>query len=247
MDRMIYVAMTGAEHMAERQATIAHNLANLSTTGYRADVSVFRAAYINGPGLATRAFVVDSTAGVDLTPGPIQETGRNLDVAVQGSGWIAVQLQDGSEAYTRNGSLQMDANGVLQTHDGQNILGDGGPITIPQNTQVVIGRDGTISAVPFGNQPNTVSTVGRIKLVNPDPSQLVKGDDGLFRLTSGAAAEADANVSLAGGALESSNVNAISAMVDMITTAREYEMNMTLLQNASQNEHAAAQTLSVTS
>ncbi|HUO44435.1 MAG TPA: flagellar basal-body rod protein FlgF [Burkholderiales bacterium] len=247
MDRMIYIAMTGAAHMAERQATIAHNLANASTTGYRADISAFRAAYVNGAGLTTRAFVVDSTAGADLTPGPIQETGRNLDVAVAGDGWIAVQMEDGSEAYTRDGSLQVDASGLLQTHDGRNVLGDGGPITLPQDTQAVIGRDGTVSAVPNGNQPNTVSTVGRIKLVNPEPAQLTKGSDGLFHLAGGEPAEADAGVSLVTGALEGSNVNVVSAMVDMIESARQYEMNMSLLQNADQNERAAAQTLLINS
>ncbi len=245
MDRMIYVAMTGAKHAAERQATIAHNLANATTTGYRADVNAFRAVYVKGHGLETRAFVIESTTGSDFAPGPVQQTGRDLDVAVQGKGWIAVQLDDGSEAYTRNGSLQINANGLLQTRGGFSVAGDSGPISIPQDTQPVIGRDGTISAVPFGTKPNTVSTIGRIKLVNPEESQLTKGPDGLFRLKGGGQAEADAAVGVISGALEGSNVNVVEAMVGMIETARQYEMQMQLLQKAEQNASQATQILSV--
>lgn len=245
MDRLIYVAMSGAKQMMERQATVAHNLANASTAGYRADVNTFRVAYLNGPGLATRAFVADSTSGVDFRPGPIQQTGRDLDVAIQGKGWIAVQMPDGSEAYTRAGSLQITADGQLQTPDGNAVLGDGGPISIPQDTKVVIGSDGTITAVPFGNKPSTASTVGRIKLVNPDEGLLTKGGDGLFRLKDGSQPEVDDNVKLLSGAVEGSNVNPVDAMVDMIATARQYEMNVQLLQSATQNASDASKLLDI--
>ena len=245
MDRMIYVAMTGARNIAERQATLAHNLANATTTGYRADTNAFRAVYVNGPGLNTRAFAIESTTGADFTPGAFQQTGRDLDVAVQGRGWLAVQLEDGSEAYTRAGSLQVNANGLLQTRSGQSVVGDTGPISVPQDTTVAIGRDGTITATPFGTKPNTASTVGRLKLVDPPEQDLVKGNDGLFRLKSGGQAEAEAKVTVTSGGLESSNVNPVEAMVGMIEAARQYEMQIKLLQSADQNARDASQVLAI--
>ena len=182
MDRLIYLTMSGASHTLSQQATTAQNLANVATTGYRSETNVFRAVPVSGDGLPTRAFVVDSTVGANFTPGAIQHTGRDLDLAVQGPGWIAVQLADGSEAYTRNGSLQISTNGVLQTRNGLNVLGDGGPISIPPDSDITIAKDGTVSVVPNGQKRDTVMTVGRIKLVNPPEAQLVHGADGLFRL-----------------------------------------------------------------
>ena len=158
MDRMIYVAMSGAKQALGQQATVAHNLANLTTNGFRAETSVFRAVPVVGEGAPTRAFVVDSTPGADFTPGVIQTTGRDLDIAVQGKGWIAVQAADGSEAYTRNGSLQLNANGVLQTRNGNAVLGDGGPLSIPSDTLITIAGDGTVSTVPTGNRPSAASS-----------------------------------------------------------------------------------------
>lgn len=245
MDRLIYVAMSGAKQTLSQQGTVAHNLANASTAGYRAQTAAFRAAQVEGDGLPTRSFVVDSTPGSDFTPGPIQHTGRDLDVAVEGAGWIAIQAPDGSEAYTRSGSLQISVNGVLQTRSGLNVMGDGGPIAIPADTSVTVGRDGSVSTVPTGNRPTQMTPVGRIKLVNPPENELVRGDDGLFRLRSGAAAQADASVKLQGGAVEGSNVNVVDAMVSMIALSRQFDMQMKLLQNADSNEQRAAQLLSV--
>lgn len=243
MDRLIYTAMAGAAQTLQRQASVAHNLANAATGGYRAETSVFRAAPLEGEGAPTRVMVMDSTAGWDFAPGPVQHTGRDFDVAVQGSGWIAVQLEDGSEAYTRNGSLQVSANGVLQTRNGMSVLGDGGPLSIPADVHVSIARDGTISTVPTGNKPNAVATLGRIKLVNPPEAELERGGDGLFRLRGGGAAEADPKVSLAPGALEGSNVNVVEEMVNMIELAREFEMQMKLLGNAEENSRRAGELL----
>jgi flagellar basal-body rod protein FlgF len=245
MDRMIYLAMSGAKQALGQQTTVAHNLANLTTNGFRAETSVFRAVPIVGPGAQTRAFVVDSTPGADFTPGVIQQTGRDLDIAVQGKGWIAVQAADGSEAYTRNGSLQINANGVLQTRNGSSVLGDGGPISIPNDTLVTIAGDGTVSTVPTGNRPSANSTLGRIKLVNPPEASLERGSDGLFRVRGGVPAQPDANVRLASGALETSNVNAVDAMVNMITLARGFDMQMKMLQNAETNARQAAQLLTM--
>src|SRR5690554_5009115 len=154
MDRLIYVAMSGAKQTLSQQATVAHNLANASTNGFRAQLSVFRAVPVVGEGTPTRAFVVDTTPRADFTPGPIRHTGRELDVAIEGRGWIAVQAADGTEAYTRAGSLQVSANGLLQTRSGHNVLGDGGTIAIPADNQVMIARDGTVSTIPVGNRPN---------------------------------------------------------------------------------------------
>jgi flagellar basal-body rod protein FlgF len=245
MDRVIYVAMSGAKQTLGQQGTVSHNLANASTTGYRAQTSAFRAVEVFGDGLRTRSFVLDSTPGADYTPAPVQHTGRELDVAIEGRGWIAVQLPDGSEAYTRNGSLQVSVNGVLQTRSGLSVMGDGGPIAVPADTNVTIGRDGSVSTVPTGGRPTQMTPIGRLKLVDPPESELVRGDDGLFRLRGGAPAEPDARVKVQGGALEGSNVNVVDAMVSLIALSRQFDMQMKLLQNADANERQASQLLSI--
>lgn len=245
MDRLIYLAMTGAKHTLEQQAMSSHNLANVATTGFRAETGAFRAIYVQGEGSPTRAFVLDSSIGADFSPGSIQHTGRDLDVAIEGKGWIAVQLEDGSEAYTRNGSLQIGPNGLLQTRTGLNVLGDGGTIAIPQDVSITVAGDGTVSTVPTTQQKNSVTAVGRIKLVNPEESQLVRGADGLFRLRDGSTADADASIKLVSGSLESSNVSVVESMVSMIALARQFDMQMKLLQNADSNERAATQLLSL--
>ena len=245
MDRLIYTAMTGAKHVMEQQSTTANNLANATTTGFRAQLDTFRAVPVLGPGLATRAFVVDATVGADYSQGALQETGRALDVAIQGKGWIAVELPDGSEAYTRHGSLKLNENGLLQTQNGNNVVGEGGPITIPPDVNVTIAKDGTVSSVTAGSKPGQSTVIGRIKLVNPPESTMVRGDDALFRVKGNGGVEADAGVSLVGGALEGSNVNVVDAMVNMISLSRQFEMHMSLLKNAESNASKAAQLLSV--
>ncbi|MBI5429605.1 MAG: flagellar basal-body rod protein FlgF [Nitrosomonadales bacterium] len=246
MDRLIYTAMTGASQVLQQQATVSENLANASTPGFRAALNTFRAVPLVGEGLATRTFVVDSTAGADFTPGVMQQTGRALDVAVQGPGWIAVQGADGKEAYTRNGSLQVTSSGVLQTSTGLNVIGDAGPISIPPDTEVTFAKDGTISSVPSGSNAASVVVVGRLKLVNPAPELLERGGDGMFRTRDGSAAAADVNVQIAPGSLEGSNVNTVEAMVNMISLARKFDMQMKMLQSADNNSRQASQILSVT-
>jgi flagellar basal-body rod protein FlgF len=202
MDRLIYTAMTGAKHSMEQQATTSNNLANATTTGFRAQLDSFRSVPLTGDGgLPTRSFVVDATVGSNFTPGPIQVTGRDLDVAVQGSGWLALQTADGSEAYTRNGALTVNENGILQTQNGVAVAGENGPISIPPNTAVTIGADGTVSTIDHSTSPGQLSTVGKMKLVNPSTQNMVRGDDGLFRTKNGAPADPDPNVVVAGGAL----------------------------------------------
>ncbi|MFZ1851080.1 MAG: flagellar basal-body rod protein FlgF [Nitrosomonas sp.] len=242
MDRLIYTSMTGANHTLHQQATVAQNLANVSTNGYRAEKNAFRAVPIYGDGSPTRAFVVDSTISQDFTPGPIQTTGRDLDVAIRGSGWITVELENGQEAYTRSGNLQISPNGILITQNGLKVKNaDGGPITIPPDTRITIGVDGTVSSVPIFPQPNTVAPVGRIKLVDPAEDQLVKGGDGLFRLKDGSVAPVDARVRLADGALEDGNVNVVHEMVSMIALARQFDMQMKMLESAQKNAQQASE------
>ncbi|HJW55277.1 MAG TPA: flagellar basal-body rod protein FlgF [Burkholderiaceae bacterium] len=245
MDRLVYTAMTGAKHILEQQATTSHNLANATTTGFRAQLDSFRAVPILGDGSPTRAFVVDSTVGSDFTPGSIQQTGRDLDVAIQGKGWIAVELEDGTEAYTRHGNLQLSEGGILQTQGGQNVLGDGGPISVPPDVTITIAKDGTVAAIATGTKPGATTVLGRIKLVNPPEESLMRGDDGLFRVKDGNPVDADAGVSVIGGALEGSNVSVVDAMVNMISLARQFEMHMNLLKNAESNATKASQLLAL--
>ncbi len=246
MDRLIYTAMTGAKHAFLQQAGVANNLANAATTGYRAMEHKFRAVQIQGEGAPTRAFVVDASVADDFDQGPMMATGRPLDVAVQGAGWIAVETPDGTEAYTRAGNLQTNANGQLQTAGGLNVVGDGGPLAIPPDNRVTIAPDGTISTVPLFGVPNNVGVVGRIKLVNPPENELVRGGDGLFRLKSGNPADADLTVKLAPETLEGSNVNPVDSMVNMISLARQFEMQIKMLQTADADANKATQILSMT-
>ena len=245
MDRMIYVAMTGAKHVMTKQATTAQNIANVSTTGFRAQMDAFRSVPVLGAEKPTRTYVVDSTVGADFSSGAIKQTGRPLDIAVQGKGWIAVQMGDGTEAYTRNGSMRLSENGVLQTETGLNIMGDGGPISIPPDVHVSVANDGTVAAVDKTSTPATINVLGRVKLVNQPEENLVRGDDGMFRTRDGSTPQADENVVVHGEALESSNVNAAEAMVDMIALARQFEMHMNLIKNAEENEAKATQILSL--
>lgn len=245
MDRLIYTAMTGASQILQRQASVANNLANVNTPGFRASIDAFRAVPLRGDGLPTRTFVVDSTPGSDFAPGVIQQTGRVLDVAVDGNGWIAVQDAGGNEAYTRNGSLKIQPNGILQTSSGLNVVGDAGPLTIPPDTEISIAQDGTISTVPSTSQKAGVVVVGRIKLTNPPQDQMVRGEDGLFRTRDGNPAAADAAATVVSGSLESSNVNTVDAMVDMIALARQFDTQMKLLQSADENARHASTLLNI--
>ena len=244
MDRVIYIAMTGAREVTRQQAAISHNLANVSTHGFRQELNVFRALPVVGEGAKTRAFVLETTPRTDFTQGVLQQTGRPLDVALRGPGWIAVQGAGGQEAYTRMGHLQVSQNGILQTTNGLTVLGDAGPITVPPDQDILIGKDGTISTVPVGRDLNAVVIVGRNKLTNPNEADLLRGDDGLFRLTSGQPAPADANVTLVAGALETSNVNPAEALVNMVSLARQFDMNMRVLRAAQDNDGSANKVLS---
>lgn len=245
MDSLIYTAMSGAKHVLEMQSTASNNLANVNTTGFRAQFDAFRAIPVVNGGMGAQTYVTDSTVGYDFTPGTMEQTGNNLDVAVQTKGWIAVDMGNGTEAYTRNGSFQISPNGQLQTWNGLAVQGISGPIIIPPAEQVQIGSDGTVSSIPTTGVMISVSILGQIKLVNPPETTMVHGDDGYFRLSNGKAADADPSVVLADGTLEGSNVKAVSDMVNMIGLSRQFEMQMKLLTNAENNDSQAAQFLTL--
>ena len=247
MDRLIYTAMTGAKHVFMQQAGTANNLANASTVGFKAQEHRFRAVPVLGEGMATRAFVVDASVSDVMDEGPVMLTGRNLDLSVQGKGWLAVQLPDGSEAYTRAGSLDVDVSGVLQTKGGYAVMGDGGPINIPPDNSIEIAPDGTISVVPTFGARNNANAIGRLKLVNPDEREMVRGGDGLFRMRNGEPAPNDETVRVSSGTLEGSNVNVTDAMVNLISLSRQFEMQIKMMQTADSNAQRADQLLSLNS
>ncbi|HEX7012488.1 MAG TPA: flagellar basal body rod protein FlgF [Steroidobacteraceae bacterium] len=243
MDRFLYLSMSGAKETLRAQAANNHNLANASTTGFRADLSAFQTREVAGAGHPSRAYATHSTSGWDDTQGALISTGRALDVGIQGAGWIAVQAPDGREGYTRAGDLRIEPSGLLMNGAGHPVLGDAGPITVPPHSSVLIGTDGTVSIVPLGQGPETTAIVGRIKLVNPPAESLVRGPDGLFRMRDGTDAPPDAGVQLSSGVLESSNVNVADAMVNMIELSRHFDLQVKAMRTAEENGAASAQLL----
>ena len=243
MDKLLYVAMSGAKETMRAQAANNHNLANSSTTGFKADLSAFQSRAVTGPGYASRVYATDSTVGWDHGIGAIEQTGNPLDLAIHGEGFIAVQDVTGNEAYTRAGDLHVDPTGQLLTATGLPVMGDNGPISVPPHSSINVGGDGTISIVPLGQTPNTVSTVARVKLVNPALDSIQRGNDGLFRATSGQPLEADASVKVDSGSLESSNVNLASCMVNMIELSRHFDLQVKALKTAEEDGQASAKLL----
>ena len=238
MDRMIYLSMAAAKATMHRQEVVSHNLANVSTNGFRAELAAFRAVPVRGDGASSRVYALESTVGYSNAPGTVQTTGRPLDVAVKGNSWLAVQALDGTEAYTRAGALEVNAEGVLTDLQGRPVVGDGGPLTIPANAQVEVAADGTVSAKVGRERPQPL---GRLKLVTPEVP-LQRGTDGLFRAAEGDL-PADPAARVQSGALEGSNVNAVESMVAMIAAARQFEQQMKALQTAEQKEQSATKLL----
>ncbi len=242
MDEMIYVAMTGARQTEIAQTINSNNLANASTTGFRADLHAFSNVAIEGPGVESRVNAVVDKFGTDFSFGATRATNVDLDVAIEGDGFIAVQAADGTEAYTRRGDLRVGTGGLLMTGAGNLVLGEGGPVAIPPYISLLVGEDGTITVQPIGQQPNTVSVIDRIKLVNPSVGDLLKGPDGLFHLQEeGMVSPADATVTIKQGHLEGSNVNIAKTLVNMIELARQYEMQVNVIKASEENADAAAQ------
>ena len=241
MDHAIYTAMGAASQTLNQQAVTASNLANASTPGFRAQLNALRAVPVEGLSLPTRTLVTASTPGADMTPGKMDYTSRPLDVALQQDGWLAVQTADGSEGYTRNGSIQVDPTGQL-TIQGHPVIGEAGPIAVPEGAEITIAADGTISALNPGDPANTVAPVGRLKLVKATGSEVQRGDDGIFR---GPVLQADPTLRVMSGVLEGSNVNAVAAMSDMIASARRFEMQMKVISSVDDNAGRANQLLSM--
>lgn len=250
MDHAIYTAMGAASQTLDQQAVTASNLANASTPGFRAQLNALRAVPVNGWSLPTRTLVAASTPGADMSQGAMDYTERPLDVAVQQDGWLAVRTADGSEAYTRNGNMQISPNGTL-TVQGNPVMGDGGPIVIPQGTEITIAADGSITGLNAGDSPNATVQLGKLKLVRATGQELQRSDDGMFRptaatqVTRGAALQADATMQVMPGVLEGSNVKPVETMVDMIANARRFEMQMKVITNVDENEQKANQLLNM--
>ncbi len=243
MDRMLYLSMVAAKNTMQAQTVNSHNLANVNTNGFRADLSRFVSMPINGAGFDSRVYALQETPGVSFEPGAIQQTGNALDIALEGEGFIAILSADGSEAYTRAGNLRVSSTGMLETGSGYPVMGNGGPIVIPPAEKIEIGSDGTITIRPVGQDEKTLATVNRIKLVNPAVEDLQKSNDGQLRLKDGTTAPPDASVRVTSGVLESSNVNMVQALVDMISLARQFEMNIKAMQTVKENDERAAQML----
>ena len=250
MDHAIYTAMGAASQTMNQQAVTASNLANASTPGFRAQLNALRAVPVEGLTLPTRTLVIASTPGADMTPGQMDYTSRPLDVALQQDGWLAVQTADGSEGYTRNGNIQVDAAGQL-TIQGHPVIGEAGLLTVPEGSEITIAADGTISALNPGDPPNTVAPVGRLKLVKAEGKEVMRGDDGMFRLTQaaqttrGATLQADPSIRVMSGVLEGSNVKPVEAMTDMIASARRFEMQMKVITGVDENAAKANQLLAM--
>ncbi|MCF7988064.1 MAG: flagellar basal-body rod protein FlgF [Methylovulum sp.] len=241
MDRSLYIAMSGAKQTLYAQTTNANNLANSQTTGFKSDLEQMRSMPVFGEGYPTRVYAMTERPGVDFTPGAIQTTGGDLDVAIKGDGFFAVQAADGKEAYTRAGDLKLTPEGLLQTGTGLPVMGQGGPISIPPAQKMSIGSDGTISIVPLGGNANATVVVDQIKMVKADRQNVEKLTDGLFHVKDqGQPLAADPNVNLIQGALEGSNVNALQAMVDMIELAKNFELQTKVMKNANDNSGASA-------
>ena len=243
MDRMLYISMNAAQQTMLAQAANSNNLANVNTTGFRADFEQFRSMPVFGQGLPTRVYSMSERPQTDYQQGSVQSTGRELDVSVQGEGFIAVQGKDGREGYTRAGDLHITEAGQLVTGTGLAVMGEGGPIAIPPAEKVEIGADGTISIRPIGEQANALAILDRIKLVKPDLKNVFKDSDGLIRLRDGSNAPLDATITIASGTLESSNVNAVSALVNMIELQRQYEMQVKMMKSADENSASSARLL----
>lgn len=241
MDNFIFIAMSGAKENMLNQQLHMNNLANASTTGFQADFAAARSQPVFGEGLPSRVYSMTENPGTDFKSGSMVSTGNSLDVAIQGDGFFAVLDKNGTEAYTRAGNFKLTETGMLTTGAGLPVLGDGGPVTIPPASKIDITSDGTISIVPIGAENNATAVIGRLKLVKPDLTNMQKSESGLLVQKNAQPAEADASVSLVSGVVESSNVNAISEMVNMISLSRQYEMQVKLMKKAEEMDQSSTQ------
>ena len=244
MDKMLYISMSGLKQVMQAQTANSHNLANVSTPGFRADLQAFKDVQVYGDGYSSRSYTDVGGTGIDHAQGSIMNTANDLDIAIKGDGYLAIQSSDGREAYTRAGNLQISPNGLLTDSSGRSVLGNGGPISLPPTSKLEIGVDGTISIIPLGQDVSTLAVVDRLKLVNPDKDQLNKGEDGLLYFNEDVA-PADAGVRVIQGSLESSNVNVVDAMVKMINLSRTFEMQSKLMKTSEENDVQSSKVLSL--
>jgi flagellar basal-body rod protein FlgF len=240
MDRMLFVAMSGASETMLAQANNNNNLANSNTTGFLQDLNQFRSMPVLGDGHPTRVYAMNEKPATNFEKGQMQQTGNDFDIAVRDRGFIAVQAPDGTEAYTRRGDLQVDANGILTNGAGLPVIGNSGPIALPPEGKLDIGSDGTITVLPIGASTEALAVIERIKLVNPPPQDLFKGPDGLMRLKEGGEADSDTSVSVVSGMLEGSNVNVVESLVNMIELSRRYESQVKMMKTAKEIDESAA-------
>jgi flagellar basal-body rod protein FlgF len=245
VDKLIYVAMTGAAHIDRAQALHSNNLANVGTTGFRADLQQARSVQIYGDGYNGRVFALTEQPGNDFKQGPLVQTGRDLDVAITGDGFFAVQGPGGKEAYSRAGDFTLDSLGTLRDGAGRAVLGEGGPVSVPPHDKLYIGADGTVTIQPEGQGPEALVQLDRLKLVKPDKGVLSKGDDGLLHANSGAKLPSSPDVTLVSGMVEGSNVNAVDEMASILTLARQFDLEVRMMKSAEQNDEAASQLLQV--
>jgi flagellar basal-body rod protein FlgF len=232
MDRLIHTSLSAMRGAMARQTTIANNLANANTVGFRAEIASQRPLWLRGGEFQGRAPASEEVVNADMKAGAFISTGRDLDVAMQGDAMLAVQADDGEESYTRRGDLTIAPSGLLTTGDGVPVLGDGGPVTIPPADKIMVGADGKISIVPEGGDPTQMQQVAQLKIVSPKGSEIVKGLDGLFKVRGGGTLPTDPDAKITQGALEQSNVNTSDALVQMIEASRSWETQIKLLTTA---------------
>jgi flagellar basal-body rod protein FlgF len=229
MQNALLVGLSRQVALGRELDVVANNIANLNTVGFKGDGAVFE-EYIgqtarsgNLPGTDSQvSFVQDRATWINLSQGPLERTGNALDVAIEGSGFLAVQTPRG-ERYTRNGALQINANGELVTSAGYQVLGDSGPITFQaKDRNITISADGTIS-VREGDNSKTESQRGKLRIAGFDlPGQLQKDGASTFMAPQGVTPRIDTTSRFVQSTLEKSNVHGVVEMTRMIEVTRSY-------------------------
>lgn len=245
IDRALYLGMVGGKQAMTNMHITANNLANVNTVGHRAEIPIFSLQEVQGDGYKTRYLNITSETKADFTPGSMMNTDRNLDISIKGDGWFTVQTLDGREAYTRNGNFTLSPEGFLKTPSGHYVMGQRGLITIPPAKQISIGEDGTISVQTMGQSERDLTVIDKIKLVNPTKNEIMRGEDGLFYSQSGEGFGMDPNVRIQTGFLETSNVNAVQELVNMIDYSRQFELQIKMMQNCDENAQKATKILEI--
>lgn len=244
MDKMLFIAMNGAKQAMQAQTNIGHNLANANTVGFKSHFNIYNNWHVEGPGYPTRVYNQQVGDEANLQQGSFTTTSRDLDVAVeQHEGWIAVQDANGNEAYTKAGDFRLDENGFLTTGAGFSVIGNAGPVVIPPSQKMEIGVDGSISIIPVGQAADSMAITDRIKLVKLDPEDIEKNADGLMQRKDGINAPVAADITLASGVLENSNVNPVSELIELIQNARQFEANVKVMTTAQENDEASSKLL----